>query len=138
MMVLIWDAVRFWHSSSSTKVFWMLRPRMKLTDLNWILAFHDVAERPAHVLVPFVQHLQVSVTAASQGIIFSSGAGRRKPMLSAISHSIAGDDHLRRSPLDHQLQRRRHGEQGLAAARRAGQDHQVDVCGSSRASSAMP
>ncbi|MNT92382.1 hypothetical protein D3C72_2336510 [compost metagenome] len=39
MMVLIWDAVRFWHSSSSTKVFWMLRPRMKLTDLNWMLAF---------------------------------------------------------------------------------------------------
>ena len=55
------------------------------------------------------------------------GAGQEADALGDF-RGIAGDDHLLVDPLlDHQLQRRRHGEQGLAAARRAGQDHQVDV-----------
>ena len=86
MMVLICEAVKFWHSSSKTNAFWIERPRIKLIDLNWMLALSQM-----YFIEPSVQWSflcsasKVSVTAANHGIIFSSSEPGKKPIDSPIS-----------------------------------------------------
>ncbi|MNE88124.1 hypothetical protein D3C80_1853920 [compost metagenome] len=75
-----------------------------------------------------MQHLQgVSHRRQPGHHLLFFGTGQEADALGDF-RGVTGDDHLLVDPLlDHQLQGSRHGEQCLAAARRAGQDHQVDV-----------